>query len=152
MLDKSRIGYSFPAFQVTLEEGRLRFFAKAIGETNPAYTDIKAASERGYHSLPMPPTFAFCLGKEAPDPNDVFALFGVNIADVLHGEQSFEYHSVPCARDVLTVRRCVMDVYERKGGSLGFIVLKIEVTGKEDQPVCEAVQTIVIKQRSAGPS
>ena len=151
MLDKSRIGYSFPAFSATLEKGRLRFFAKAIGETSPVYLDEKAATEAGFHSLPMLPTFAFCLGKEAPDPNDVFALFGIQIADVLHGEQSFQYHRIPCSGDALTVRRTIADVYERKNGSLGFIVLKMEVTDDHARSVFEATQTIIIKQNAAAP-
>jgi acyl dehydratase len=82
----------------------------------------------------------------------VFALFGIDIADVLHGEQSFEYHRVPCAGEVLTIRRRIEDVYERKNGSLGFIVLRLEVTGEDDHSVCEAVQTIIVKQSSAAPA
>ena len=31
MIDRRYIGHSFPAFQVEVEKGRLRFFAKAIG-------------------------------------------------------------------------------------------------------------------------
>ena len=34
---------------------RLKFFAKAIGETNPIYTDEAAALEAGYRALPAPP-------------------------------------------------------------------------------------------------
>lgn len=149
MLDKSRIGHSFPAFQVTLEKGRLRFFAEAIGETNPVFLDEATAREAGFRSLPMPPTYAFCVGKEAPNPGDVIALFSVDIADVLHGEQSFNYYSIPCAGDVLTVGRQIVDVYERKNGTLGFIVLRMKATDQADRPLFEATQTIIIKQGSA---
>ena len=43
MLDHSHIGHEFTPFNVDVEKGRLTFFAKAIGETNPVYTDESAA-------------------------------------------------------------------------------------------------------------
>ena len=57
MLDKSYIGHVFPAFTAEVERGRLRFFAKAIGGSNPIYTDEEAAKAAGYRALPAPPTF-----------------------------------------------------------------------------------------------
>jgi len=55
MLDTSKIGHEFPSFTAEVEKGRLKFFAKAIGETNPIYTDEAAALEAGYRALPAPP-------------------------------------------------------------------------------------------------
>ena len=45
--------------------GRLRFFAKAIGETDPVYTDDAAARDAGYPDLPAPPTFLFAAELDA---------------------------------------------------------------------------------------
>ena len=56
MLDKSKIGHEFTPFTVDVEKGRLKFFAQAIGETNPIYTDETAAQAAGYKALPAPPT------------------------------------------------------------------------------------------------
>ncbi len=67
MLDKSYIGHVFPAFTAEVERGRLRFFAKAIGESNPIYTDEEAAKAAGYRALPAPPTFTSVLDQESPD-------------------------------------------------------------------------------------
>jgi len=39
---------------------RLKFFAKAIGETNPIYTDEAAALEAGYRALPAPRRSPWC--------------------------------------------------------------------------------------------
>jgi acyl dehydratase len=61
MLDKSKIGFEFQSFTADVEKGRLRFFAKAIGETNPIYTDEAAAREAGYRALVAPPTFTMVL-------------------------------------------------------------------------------------------
>jgi hypothetical protein len=38
-VDQSVIGTEFPPLTMTVDAGRLRFFAKAIGETNPIFTD-----------------------------------------------------------------------------------------------------------------
>ena len=74
MLDKDFIGHSFPAFEADVEKGRLKFFAKAIGETDPVYTDEAVARERGYRALPAPPTFTVVLDQEAPEFLPVLSL------------------------------------------------------------------------------
>ena len=43
MIDRQYIGHTMPAFEVLVEKGRLRFFAKATGQTDPVYTDEAAA-------------------------------------------------------------------------------------------------------------
>ncbi len=144
MLDRSRIGYAFPPFQVQLEKGPLRLFAKAIGETDPVYIDEAAAAAAGYRSLPMPPTYPFCLGKDIPDPFDTLHLFDLDFSDVLHGEQSFLYHAIVCAGDTLVGQKRVVDVYDKKNGTLEFIEVKTDFRDQSGRLVCETTQTIVI--------
>ena len=145
MLDKSKIGHEFPPFQVELEKGMLRLFAQAIGETSPVYTEEDAAREAGYASLPMPLTYSFCLGKFIVDPFDTLHLFNLDHSRIVHGEQEFHYHGVSCAGDILTGHKRVTDVYQRNNGALEFIVVTTEFTDVTDRPVCDAVQTIVVK-------
>ena len=149
MLDRSRIGYHFPPFQVELEKGRLRLFAKAIGETNPIFIDEAAAHAAGYRSLPMPPTYPFCLGKDIPDPFDTLHLFGLDFSGILHGEQCFRYHGLACAGDTLFGQKRVSDIYDRKNGALEFIVVVTEFKDRDGRLVCEAEQTIVVQRRSS---
>lgn len=52
MIDTSDIGHRLPAFSAEVEKGRLRFFAKAIDQTDPVYTDEGAAQAAGYAGLP----------------------------------------------------------------------------------------------------
>ena len=61
MIDRKFIGHAFPVHTTDVEKGRLRFFAKAIGETNPIYTEESAAKDAGYRAIPAPPTYLFCL-------------------------------------------------------------------------------------------
>ena len=67
MADKSLIGHVTAQGSVEVEKGKLRFFAKAIGETDPVYTDPAAARDAGHRDLPVPPTFLFCLEMEGPN-------------------------------------------------------------------------------------
>lgn len=144
MLDRSKIGHVFPAFEVELEKGLLKLFAGAIGETNPIYTNEDAARIAGYPSLPMPLIYAFCLGKFIPDPSDTLHLFKVDFAGVVHGEQEFHYHDSACAGETLTGQKRVTDIYERKQGDLEFIVVTTEFKDPAGKIICEAIQTIVV--------
>ena len=42
------------------------FFAAAIGETDPVYTDLDAARAAGHRDLPVPPTFLFASSWSGP--------------------------------------------------------------------------------------
>ena len=47
MIDKNHIGYEFLPVTVPVEEGRLKFLAKALGETGDIYTNPDAAIAAG---------------------------------------------------------------------------------------------------------
>lgn len=143
MIDKSHIGRLLPAHSVEVEKGRLRFFAKAIGETNPVYTDEAAAQAAGYRSLPVPPTFLFSLEIERPDPFAWFSDLGLDLGKILHGEQSFSYHATACAGDVLSFTSRIADIFEKKGGALEFLVKETRVTSQDGVLVAELKSVIV---------
>ena len=84
MIDTRFIARALPAHTVEVEKGRLRFFAKAIGERNPVYTDESAARAAGYRSLPVPPTLLFSLDNEVPDPFAYLTDMGVDVRRILH--------------------------------------------------------------------
>ena len=131
MLDKTKIGMAFEPHTVTVEAGRLAFFAKAAG----------------YRSLPVPATYLFSLELERPDQFGWFAEVGLDLKKILHGEQSFVYHQVPVAGDTLTFASQITDIYEKKNGALEFVVRQTTVTDAKGAPVAELKSTIV--QRNA---
>ena len=137
MIDKRFIGHTMPPFSVTVEAGRLRFFAKATGQTDPVYSDEAAAREAGYPGLPVPPSFLFCLESEAPDPAAIRNLLGIDYRNLLHGEQGFTYHAMAHAGDVLTFEQRIDDIYDKKNGALEFFVRKTRVTNQRQQLVAE---------------
>ena len=87
MLDSRFIGHAMPPFEVDVEASRLRFFAKATGQTDPVYIDDDASRAAGHRALPVPPTFLFCLEMSAPNPEALRELLGIEVAKILHGER-----------------------------------------------------------------
>ena len=150
MLDKSKIGHKFPPFTVELEKGSLRLFANAIGETNPIYTDEEAAKEAGYRSLPMPPTYPFQLGKAIPNPSDTLHLLGLDFSDIVHGAQEFSYHKVICADDVITGQKRIVNIYEKKHGTLEFVVVETDFKDQDGELACQSNQTIIVIKNRKG--
>lgn len=145
MIDRKHIGYTSPPFTTEVERGRLRFFAQAIGETDPIYTDEAAARAAGHPSLPVPPTFFFCLEMDRRAPYGWFEDLGIELAKVLHGEQQFVYHRLAHAGDRLRFDSTVVDLYERKGGLLEFVVQDNLITNQRGERVAEFRRTLVVR-------
>ncbi|MDF3889189.1 MaoC family dehydratase N-terminal domain-containing protein [Cupriavidus basilensis] len=135
MVDKKWIGHEIGSSVLPVERGRLKFFAKAIGETNPVYLDESAAREAGYADLPAPPTFLFTAELDSGAMFGLLERLGVPIRKVLHGEQSFEYLGPIVAGDTVTVTSRVKDIYEKKGGALEFIETESQVANQRGEPV-----------------
>ncbi|QQX82783.1 MaoC family dehydratase N-terminal domain-containing protein [Cupriavidus necator] len=146
MLDKNLIGHSLGKRTLTVEEYAVRFYAKAIGETHAVYHDVAAAREAGYRSLRVPPTFLSCLEGWLFQTRDLLALAKIDLARVLHAEQSYSYHQVICAGDTLTYEPRIVDVYDKKGGALEFLVKETRITNQEGVHVADTRSVLVQRQ------
>jgi acyl dehydratase len=142
MIDRQHIGRTFAASHAEVEKGRLRFFAKAIGETDPVYTDEAVARAAGHASLPVPPTFLFSLEMEKAEPFAWMDEIGMDLTRILHGEQSFTYHRMACAGDTLTFESRVADIYDKKNGALTFVVREVKVTDQRGAHVADLRSSI----------
>ena len=145
MIDRNWIGRSLGDAVLPIEAGRMRFFAKAIGETNSAYFNEVAAREAGYASLPCPPTFLFASTLESGVLFRMLDDMGVPIGKILHGEQSFEYLAPVVAGDVITVASTVGDIFDKKNGALEFVNLDQEAVNQDGVPVARMRISIVIR-------
>lgn len=125
MIDPSHIGTALPPEEFVIEPGRLRFFAKAIGETDPVYFDCGAAHAAGYRALPAPPSFLFAAALDGDMLLRILLLLGVDVTRVLHAEQAFSYDDMAFAGETVTVEAKVSDIYSKKGGALDFVVLDL---------------------------
>lgn len=91
-LDQSFVGRTYPP-SAPYEVGRekIREFADAVGDANPAYTDVDAAKALGHADVIAPPTFVFSItfkaaGVVVQDPQ-----LGLDYTRVVHGDQKFVY-------------------------------------------------------------
>lgn len=151
MIDPTFIGFRLPVHTQLVEAGRLRSFANAIGETNRLYLDEQAAKAAGWRSLPVPPTFLFCLDMERDNPYDYMDTLGIELGKVLHGEQRFDYYQVACAGDRLTFDSRITDIYQKKAGAMEFVIRDTAVfreTGEhEPQRLADLRSIIIIRHR-----
>jgi acyl dehydratase len=145
MIDKKWIGHELPASELPIERSRLRFFAKAIGETDPVYSDVQAARAAGYADLPAPPTFLFAAELDSGAAFGLLQDLEIPIARLLHGEQSFDYHRAACVGDTVTVRSIVTDIYDKKNGALEFVVKTSRATNQRQELVAELRTTLVCR-------
>lgn len=147
-IDPSAVGTTLPPVTMKVERGRLRSFARAIGESDPIYSDLDAARAAGHPDLPVPPTFLFGVELESADPFGYLAELGVDLRTVLHGEQRFAYHRMVHAGEELTAHAVISDVYAKRGGTLEFIVKDTRITRgprADNEAVADLTSVIVVR-------
>lgn len=145
MIDRQWIGHTLPTSVFPIERSRLRFFAKAIGETNPIYTDEQAAQAAGHPDLPAPPTFLFTAEMDSDLKMQWLQEAHVPLEKVLHGEQSFTHHHMVFAGDTVRITTRVSDIYDKKNGALEFIVMDTDAVNQRGERVAESRGVIVVR-------
>jgi len=145
MIDRAVIGKSWPVKTIVPEEGALRFFAMATGETNPIYSDVSAARSAGHPGLPVPPTYFFSLELRAPSDSFWLDDLGLPLEKILHAEQSFDYHKMVYAGEGLTIETRISDAYEKKGGLLEFYVREMTIRDSEGAECAILKTTLVVR-------
>ena len=118
-------------------------FAKAIGENNAVYTDLKppAAATR---TCPRP-HFLFAAEMDSGASDLLLQTLNIPIARILHGEQSFCYHRSACAGDRITVQSRIDDIYSKKNGALEFVVKSSRAVNQDNELVAEMRSVIVVR-------
>ncbi len=146
-INRDFIGKTFPASEpYEVSRVKIKEFAYAIGDHNPAYLDQAAARALGHPDVIAPPTFAivisFTMGAQVVfDPG-----LGLNYALVVHGEQSFSYTRPIHAGDVLVGTPRITDI--RDAGRNELMTLQSEVTCSGEL-VARVFNTIVSRGTAA---
>ena len=148
MIDKAFIGRELAPSTLTLERGRLRFFAQAIGETDPVHWDLEAARAAGRPACPVPPTFLKAVEGEHFSSAALLQLLQVPLAGVLHAEQQFDHLAPVHVGDVVEVSRRVDRIFDRKDGALTFIVVDTEYR-VDGRMAARSTQTILSRRPPA---
>jgi len=143
-LDKSFIGREYPPTE-PYEVGRekIREFAEALGDDNPAYVDRDAARALGHPDVIAPPTFPIVITMRAAAQVVRDPALGLDYSKVVHGEQRFVYTRPVRAGDVLQVRVFVDDIRAAAGNDM--MTTRGEVSTVDGELVVTAISTLVAR-------
>jgi len=145
MIDKKHIGYAPPPILWDVEKGRIAFFAKVVGLTDPIHTDEAAAKAAGHRGIVAPPTFIFGAAGDSGETMKLIETLEIDLGKVLHGEQRFVYHVPVCAGDTLRFQSKVSDIYDKKAGALEFVVNDTIVTNQLGEHVADLHSVLVVR-------
>ena len=140
-------GKEYPPYTVTIERGRIKDFARAIGDTNPFYVDDRVGAASEFGDVIAPPTFPITFRDEGFDTNAFLQELGTDISRILHGEQEFELHRPIRPGETFVCRPRVADIYEKSGksGAMAFVVRETAVTDRDNELVATLRGVTVIR-------
>lgn len=143
-LNPARVGALYPTsepYEVSRE--KIREYARAIKDENPAYFDQEAAKALGYPDVIAPPSFPMIISLEAErqvvhDPE----LGARDQVRFVHREQRFAYRRPIVAGDVITAAVRIANVTEIRGNDV--IVFETTIATPEGEQICTAKSTFVM--------
>jgi acyl dehydratase len=143
-VDQCFVGRVYPP-TAPYEVGRekIREFADAVNDPNPAYRDPAAARALGHADVIAPPTFGIILTLKAGHQVIADPQLGIDYSRVVHGEQRFEHTRPVRAGDVLQVVVTVQDIRTAAGNDI--VTTRADVTTLEGEAVLTAYATIVAR-------
>ncbi|WP_042387038.1 MaoC family dehydratase N-terminal domain-containing protein [Streptacidiphilus melanogenes] len=143
-LDPAFVGRTYPptpAYEVGRE--KIREFAEAVRDANPAYTDRDAAKALGHPDVVAPPTFPFVITYRAAAQVVQDPELGLDYSRVVHGDQRFVYTRPVRAGDRLSVT-CVIDSIKSLAGN-EVLTVRGEVADESGEHVVTSYMTLVAR-------
>jgi acyl dehydratase len=146
-VNKSVKGKEYPPFAVTVERGKIKEFARAIGDCSPFYLDDAVGRASEWGDIIAPPTFAITFRDENADTGTVLKDLGVDISRILHGEQEFESYKPIRPGETYLCRSRITGIYEKTGrsGPMAFVVREMAVTDPDNEIVSMVRHITVVR-------
>lgn len=142
-LSKEIVGRKMDPYTFTVERGKLKEFCIAIGETNPIYTDPKAAKEAGFADTPIPPTMQTTFQFWGyPKIWDDMKGMGIDISRLLHMKEEYTYLKPVYPGTVIHAQGEVIDV---KTGKMDMVTFKTTYKNEKGEACIDAEMAIVIR-------
>jgi acyl dehydratase len=120
-IDRSLLGVWGPESTMRVETGKIREFARAVKDPNPAWFADEGAL--------APPTFLMTMAHWIRDLGETRSAVKLDYRRLLHGEQEFEYLRPIRAGDLLRFRSRTKEVFEKqgkRGGTMTFVIGETE--------------------------
>jgi len=146
-VNKDVKGKEYPPFTVTVERGKIKEFARAIGDLSPFYLDDAVGRASEWGDIVAPPTFPIMFRDENADTGVMLRDLGVDISRILHGEQEFEHFKPIRPGETYLCRSRVTDIYEKAGrsGAMAFVVREMTVTDGDNDIACLVRSITVVR-------
>lgn len=138
------VGKEYPPFTVTVERGRIKDFARAIGDLNPFYLDDEVGHASQWGDIIAPPTFPISFRDES---GALLEDLGTEVSRLLHGEQEFEVFRQLRPGETYLCRSTIVDQYEKAGktGPMAFVVRETAVTDHDNEIVAKMRSITVVR-------
>jgi acyl dehydratase len=143
-LDPTFIGRTYPpteAYEVLPE--KIREFADAAGDANPAYHDPAAAQKLGHRDVIAPPTFATIVSLDAAQRVVKDPALGLDWNRVVHGEQKFAFDRPITAGDKLATASTVESIKSLAGNDI--ITIRSDISDAAGVHLVSAWTTLVAR-------
>lgn len=143
-LDPSYAGRSYPPgepYEVCRE--KIREFADAIGDPNPAYRDRAAAQKLGHPDVIAPPTFPMVITATSTQQLLFDPELGLDYGRMVHGDQRFVHNRPIRAGDRLAAGLTVESIRSIAGNEI--LVTRIELRDPDGELVTTAYATLIVR-------
>jgi len=143
-LNRGVVGKEYPPYAITVERGKIKEFARAIGDLNPFYLDDEVGRASAWGDIITPPTFPISFRDET---GVLLRDLGIDVSRLLHGEQEFEIFRQLRPGETYLCRSKVLDLYEKTGktGPMGFVVRETAVTDANNEIVGKMRSVTVVR-------
>jgi acyl dehydratase len=146
-LDQSFVGRTYPPTEPYLvSREKIREFADAIGDQNPAYRSVEVARALGHPDVVAPPTFASIVTAAAAAQVTFDPALGLDYSRVVHGEQSFSYARPVVAGDRLVAVATVEKIRSAAGNDL--LTVSCALSNADGEPVA-TVRSVLVARGTA---
>ena len=146
-INKALLGKEYPPYAVTVERGKIKEFARAIGNDDPLYLDDRVGAASAWGDVIAPPTFSITFRHEAADTTAFLKELGTDISRILHGEQEFEIFRPLQPGQTYLCRARIVDIYEKTGrsGPMAFVVRETSIADGSNEIVATMRGVTVVR-------
>ncbi len=139
---KGKIGVESEPQIYEVEQGVIRRFARAIGDSNPLWQGEEYARQSKYGGIIAPPTLVSMIGFEEIQPEQIGLAPN---AGMLHASTELECYQPVRAGDTITFTTRIAEVRERQGkmGKMTFVTLDITYKNQRQESVARCRQMII---------
>jgi acyl dehydratase len=137
------LGKTYPPFEYEVGREKIREYSYAIGVTNPVHFDRDAARAAGFRDVVAPPMFAVVYSAGSVGPGVLDPELGINLAQMLHGSQEFEWGEPACSGDTITTVTTFKDHQEQDGRT--FFVFESVSTNQDGQETVRGTWTNLVR-------